>query len=314
MRLGSVHSKALQAQGLNNQQFDLGSLAYAGSFDMHTNFEMVLPEVLKHEGGFVDHPRDPGGATNKGITIATFRAFVDPDGSVADLRALTTAQAGIVYKAQYWDKVKGDDLPSGLDYAVFDFAVNSGPSRAAKYLQRIVGVAQDGAIGAHTLAAVSRLDVEDLIQSLCDERLAFMKRIRGGSLWQTFGRGWQRRVDEVLAKALGMVDLIAPQIHEAEPDIPEMAPMPEAPVEVVVAQRDEDRAHPLQSTTIWAQVKQWATSIAPIAYGAWTALQEQDPTTRYIILGALAVAFLYILHLGRHIINERLNKWADGDR
>ena len=98
----------------------------------------------------------------------------------------------------------GDELPSGLNYAVFDFGVNSGPSRAAKYLQALVGVSQDGKIGPQTIGAVWSKDPSDLINRLCDNRLGFMKRIRGGKLWKTFGRGWSRRVSEVRSKSLKM--------------------------------------------------------------------------------------------------------------
>lgn len=166
------------------------------------NSERAIPLILKHEGGFVNHPSDPGGATNKGITLATFRRYIKPGGTVADLKALTEAQAVVVYKRQYWDAVLADLLPAGLDYAVADFAVNSGPPRAAKELQKIVGATVDGRIGPQTLDRVAKFEPQVLIHQYCDARLHFMKRIRGGSLWKTFGRGWQRRVDDVRRVAL----------------------------------------------------------------------------------------------------------------
>jgi len=162
----------------------------------------IIPMILKHEGGYVNHPGDPGGPTNKGITLATFRRFIKPRGTISDLKALTVDQATVIYKRQYWDAVLADMLPAGVDYAVADFAVNSGPSRAAKYLQRVVGAAQDGKIGPMTLAAVGRMPPSDIINSLCDRRLAFMKRIRRGKLWRTFGKGWSRRVSDVRAHSL----------------------------------------------------------------------------------------------------------------
>ena len=162
----------------------------------------VIPRCLKHEGGYVNHPGDPGGPTNKGITLATFRRFIKPSGTIDDLKALTTEQATVVYKRRYWDAVMGDSLPPGVDYAIVDFAINSGPYRAAIYLQRVVGATPDGRIGPKTLAAVRAKNPESAINELCDARLYFMKRIRGGSLWKTFGRGWQRRVDEVRDDAL----------------------------------------------------------------------------------------------------------------
>jgi len=166
------------------------------------NASRAIREILKHEGGYVNHPSDPGGATNKGITIATYRRYIKRSGTIADLKRLTTEQAIHVYKAQYWDKVRADDLPSGVDYAVADFAVNSGPSRAAKYLQAVVGVKQDGKIGPHTLKATRQMTAADVINRLCDNRLAFMKRIKGGASWKVFGRGWSRRVADVRAKSL----------------------------------------------------------------------------------------------------------------
>lgn len=164
---------------------------------MHCNFLRALPLVLKHEGGFVNNPKDPGGATNKGITIKTFRKYVSAKGTVSDLKKLTKAQAGVVYKRHYWDAVMGDDLPFGVDYAVFDNAVNAGPNRAIKQLQELVGAVQDGRIGPNTLAATRSIDPALLIPALCDRRLKFLKSIRRGVLWKEFGRGWLQRVNGV---------------------------------------------------------------------------------------------------------------------
>lgn len=168
---------------------------------MNENFPKALKLVLKHEGGYVNHPRDPGGATNLGITLANFRRYVKPDGTVADLKKLTVDQAAVVYRRQYWDAVLGAELPSGVDYAVFDFAVNSGPTRAAKFLQRVVGAKQDGKIGPATLKAVKAMWPPMVIESLSDERLAFLKRLK---TYPTFGKGWRNRVAGVRREALRM--------------------------------------------------------------------------------------------------------------
>lgn len=176
---------------------------------MKHNADMVIRKILEHEGGFVNHPNDPGGATNKGITIATFRQYIKPNGTVADLKALTVQQAVDVYKAQYWDVCRADDLPSGVDYTVVDFAVNSGPTRAVKYLQAALSIAQDGVIGPQTLAtatAAAATYPKLLIRIINADRLAFMKRIQGGKLWATFGKGWQRRVDDVRSTSLALID------------------------------------------------------------------------------------------------------------
>ncbi|TNE55195.1 MAG: hypothetical protein EP341_05440 [Sphingomonadales bacterium] len=164
-----------------------------------TRAETCIARILKHEGGFVDHPDDPGGATNKGITLETFRRYVKPEGTIHDLRRLTEAQAIIVYKRQYWDKVCADLLPVGVDYTVADYAVNSGPSRAAKHLQMVVGAPVDGIIGPKTIAAVKSRKSADVINGLCDSRLRFLKRLHH---WSVFGRGWKHRVEDVRADAL----------------------------------------------------------------------------------------------------------------
>ena len=167
---------------------------------MIENFEEALAAVLVHEGGYVDHPKDPGGATNRGITHRTFAAFLRLNGlPQRHVRDITDAEVKAIYREQYWNAIKGDDLPSGVDYAVFDFAVNSGPARAARFLQRVVGVAEDGVIGQMTLAAVHAVSARQIVSELCANRLAWLKRLKH---WPTFGRGWSRRVEEVRAKAM----------------------------------------------------------------------------------------------------------------
>ena len=191
---------------------------------MDRNFERSLKLVLKHEGGFVNHPSDPGGATNKGITIATYRRYVKKNGTVADLKEITDAQVAFTYRKQYWDAVGGSALPSGVDYAVFDFGVNSGPSRAIKFLQRVVGVEQDGTIGPATLRAVNARNAADIIQDLCNARMKFL---RGLKTWGTFGRGWTSRVVGVEDEALKMAKSVAkpsPAPKPAEPVKPAPAP------------------------------------------------------------------------------------------
>jgi lysozyme family protein len=169
------------------------------------NAPQAIAKILVHEGGYVNHPGDPGGPTNKGITLATFRRYIKPSGSIADLKALTEAQAIVVYKRQYWDAVVADMLPAGVDYCVADYAVNSGPSRAAKSLQRAIGVPQDGRVGPKTIEATLKTDSARVVNAICDERLAFMRRARdkdGRLLWSTFGKGWTRRVADVRATSL----------------------------------------------------------------------------------------------------------------
>lgn len=165
---------------------------------MKDNFKSSLAHVLKSEGGFVNHPKDPGGMTNLGCTKNTWEDFVGHPVSEADMRALTPELLAPLYKRKYWDKVAGDDLPSGLDYAVFDAAINSGPGRAAKWLQELVNVQVDGAIGKGTLAAVEAVDTQKLISQYNDRRLQFLESL---PTFATFGKGWSRRVSEVQSAA-----------------------------------------------------------------------------------------------------------------
>ena len=170
---------------------------------MEANFFKSLEMVLKHEGGFVDHPDDPGGATNKGITHKTYSDFLGrPLEDVDELKNIPDEHVQLIYKQGYWDKVKGDNLPSGVDFAIFDWAVNSGPGRAAKALQKAVGATADGAVGPKTLAAVEAADAAEIIKAVADDREAFYKSLR---TFNTFGKGWLRRNKETRDFALEMV-------------------------------------------------------------------------------------------------------------
>jgi lysozyme family protein len=158
-------------------------------------YKPALALVLAHEGNFVDHPADPGGPTNKGVTQRVYDAYRKLKGSpIRSVKLITPIETEEIYRVQYWRMVKGDDLPAGLDYAVFDFAVNSGISRAIKYLQMLVGVWADGALGVESMTAVyaaAKANEEALIIKYCANRLAFLKSL---STFPTFGKGWTRRV------------------------------------------------------------------------------------------------------------------------
>ena len=159
--------------------------------------------VLVSEGGFVNDPRDPGGATNLGITIATLGGWLGRPATVADVRNLSRSVAAEIYRKQFWTPVLGDDLPLGVDYAVFDWAVNSGVVRAAKGLQAALGVTADGHIGLQTLAAArGKNDRDALVRAICNQRLGFMRHL---PTWISFRRGWTNRVNAVTASALKMV-------------------------------------------------------------------------------------------------------------
>lgn len=168
---------------------------------MKQNFAEALQKLLEHEGGFVDHPADPGGRTNLGVTQKVWEEWVGHPVDEKAMRALTPATVAPLYRAKYWDKIKGDDLPTGVDYTVFDAAVNSGPGRAAKWLQACAGVEPDGGIGPKTLAAVTAMDPAELIEAYAKRRLSFLLDLPH---WGTFGKGWTRRVAEVQSTASSM--------------------------------------------------------------------------------------------------------------
>lgn len=154
----------------------------------------ILKLSTNNEGGYVNDPKDPGGPTNHGITIGTLRAYRG-QATIQDVKSLTLAQANEIYVANYWKPIWGDQLPAGLDYAMFDFGINSGVSRAVKTLQGIVGnVAIDGVMGPKTIAAVLAYDTKDLINRLCDDRISFCKKL---NTWPRFGRGWNYRVNGI---------------------------------------------------------------------------------------------------------------------
>ena len=168
---------------------------------MKDNFQKALAAVLVHEGGYVFNKLDPGGMTNLGCTKTTWEEYCGHPVDEKTMRGLTPTDVAPLYKNKYWDKVKGDDLPAGVDYVVFDAAINSGPGRAAKWLQACVGVPVDGAIGNQTLQAVKAKDAKQLVNDYCAHRLEYLKSLQ---TWGTFGKGWERRVKEVNASGLTM--------------------------------------------------------------------------------------------------------------
>jgi lysozyme family protein len=171
---------------------------------MQSNFEPCLAKMLAHEGGFVNHPKDPGGMTNLGVTKRVWEEWVGHEVDEKQMRALTPETVAPLYKRKYWDAVRADDLVAGVDYCVFDVAVNSGPGRAIKFLQSSVGVTADGGFGPATLAAVkeSEKDPTRLIELYCAKRLEFLQSLK---TFETFGKGWSRRVAEVKEAALKML-------------------------------------------------------------------------------------------------------------
>jgi lysozyme family protein len=216
-------------------------------------FDAALAETLRHEGGYVDHPLDPGGATNLGITRATLAAWRGRPVAKAEVMALTVAEAGAIYRARYWNVVAGDRLPPGLDLAVFDFAVNSGPSRAIRTLQACLGVARTGRMDEATFAGLARHPPNALIRALTARRRGFLMRL---ATWSTFGRGWSRRVASVEARALAFAGPARPA--PGQPSKPDRSQSP-----------NKERAMTMsksvfESRTVWTNI----IGLAALALGA----------------------------------------------
>ena len=166
------------------------------------NFDNCLTFVLQFEGGYVNHPDDPGGPTNLGITQSTLSSFIGRQATIEEVKALTPAKVAPIYRLRYWDRVQGDDLPAGVDLAVFDFGVHSGPTRSVMSLQRVLGVADDGKLGPVTLTAANAASPLKTVNALCDARLDFLMQLK---VFQSFGPGLTNRVSKCRAAALDIV-------------------------------------------------------------------------------------------------------------
>lgn len=171
---------------------------------MKDNFEQSFALMLKSEGGFVNNPRDPGGMTNLGVTKATFERWTNAPVTEAQMRALTPHDVEPLYREWYWDGVRGDELPVGVDYCTFDFAVNSGIGTATRMLQDAANTVPDGKLGPVSMASILKADPRQLIDMMQTLRLGYLRKI---STWPVFGKGWSRRVQEVTQNALAMTQL-----------------------------------------------------------------------------------------------------------
>jgi len=166
------------------------------------NYDKCLETILHHEGGYVNHPKDPGGETNLGVTKRVYEEW----GGTKDMKDLLVEDVAPIYRKNYWDRMKCDDIPAGLDLCVFDFGVNAGTGRSAKYLQRMIGTVADGGIGPNTLKALATYvdseGVETAIKNFQEARQSYYEQL---STFETFGRGRTRRVTETTELALKMV-------------------------------------------------------------------------------------------------------------
>lgn len=175
---------------------------------MRKNFPIILEkQVFPWEGGYVDHPRDPGGATNMGITIHTMRALkmdLDNDGDIDkdDVKKITVKIATGIYKKRYWDPVEGDRAPSGLDAVLLDGAINSGPRASVRWFQRAAGLTPDGILGPITRRAISNVNPREAVLRTIEERLKSVRQFRN---YDTFGKGWENRIEHLRQFALTLL-------------------------------------------------------------------------------------------------------------
>ena len=162
---------------------------------MQNNFAKAYRKTIAAEGGFSQHPLDPGGATMKGVTLKTYSAHLGRQATVEELKAIPEKHLLAIYGQGYWDKCRCDDLPSGLDVCVFDWAVNSGPRRAVRALQELAGVTPDGDVGPKTLAAVASwwgyYGPKTCIAMYQNERMEYLEDL---PTFKVFGNGWTKRV------------------------------------------------------------------------------------------------------------------------
>jgi lysozyme family protein len=166
-----------------------------------SSYDEALRRLLVHEGGYSNHPSDPGGPTKFGIMLADYRRYVKRNATAADVRVMQVGEAKAIYRAKYWNAMRCDELAAGIDYCLFDYAVNSGTGRAPKVLQRLLGCPVTGGMNDATVRLANARDAKRLIAEICDERLRFLRSLR---TWPVFGNGWSRRVREVRAAALAM--------------------------------------------------------------------------------------------------------------
>jgi lysozyme family protein len=222
-------------------------------------YDESLRRLLADEGGYSNHPSDPGGPTNFGITIVDYRKYVKPAATAADVRAMKVEDAKRIYREKYWNALRCDELPAGVDYCVFDYGVNSGIGRAGKVLRRLLDLPDNSsAVTDAVLRAAEQRNPNALVAAICEERLRFLRSLR---TWPVFGKGWGRRVAEGRVTALAMADKSVQRAPQA-PALP-------APGKGVVVLNDGARK---------------TTAGGALAAGGAAAAQSSEPAAIVIIL------------------------------
>lgn len=241
-----------------------------------TNYNASIERVLAHEGGYTNHPSDPGGPTNWGITIHDARRYWKRTATAADVKAMPLSVAREIYRSKYWDAQRCDELPGGVDYIMFDYGVNSGIGRSGKVLRRVLGLRADTSVVTDQVLAEAALrKPADLVTALCSERIRFLQSLR---TWPVFGKGWGRRVAESRRDALEMVSAKTPAtVPVVKPD--KAAGKGTVPVPAL--------ARPSNAASSGAVVSA-AAGAATAASGG-----SADYTTYVVIAALVAVAVLF---------------------
>lgn len=246
---------------------------------MEINTDRVLGWIGLSEGGYVNHPKDPGGATDRGITQKTYDAWNKSKGKpLKPVRGISKKEADDILFSEYLGPIRFNNLPSGIDYCLADFSVNSGPGRAVREAQRVVGVSMDGIMGNKTLAAIKDMDEEDFIKRYQAARLAFMKSLK---TWGTFGKGWTTRVKDVETRALAMA--------REDDDVDTVVAKPtKAPEKADEAKKD-----------IVKEVLKDPANLVPVAGALATPFVSGTGPVQYavaivIVLGVLFVAYRFL--------------------
>jgi lysozyme family protein len=225
-------------------------------------YDDALRRLLAHEGGYTNHPFDPGGPTNFGITIHDYRKYVKPGATAADVRAMGLDEAKTIYRKRYWDALRCDELPAGVDYSVFDYGVNSGIGRSGKVLRRGVGLPDTTHIvNDEVLRAVAKRDPKAIVVAINDERLAFLRRLK---TWPVFGKGWGTRVAGVRAVSLRMASESAPSPFIVPSDAPVpgkgAVPAPNGTTKVIVGSGTAGSVAVGGSFWDWIAAHPWETA------------------------------------------------------
>lgn len=256
-----------------------------------STYPEAIRRVLLSEGGYVNNAKDPGGPTNYGITLAVYRDNGHAGATAADVKAMPLDEARRIYKLRYANPIGFDQLPAGLDYALFDYAVNSGVGRANKVIRRVCGLADNADLGT-LMTAVAKRKATDLIAAVNAERLKFLQGLK---TWPTFGKGWGARVQSVNAAALKMAAIGAAPVPSTLPPVADPAPgkgeVPKPDTGKIVVSTgapsgaaagatwwDWVAAHPVQSIAIAVVAIIAVIIIAELIARRWQAYRQSAPT------------------------------------